>query len=126
MAHEICFFLIVVPRLSGPEAHGILVSQSGTEPVCPAFELGFLTTEPPGKSPSSSFWWLQIFPVALLQGPPQSSHGLLPFLFVFSSAIFHKGSCHWVWGPSRLPMTISFKILNLIMSTKKYNSEKSK
>ena len=125
MAHEICFFLMVVPRLSCPEAHGISVAQPGIEPVSPALKCGFLTTEPPGKSPSSSCWWLQMFPVTLLQGPPQPSHSLLPFLFVFS-AIFHEGSCHWVWGPTRLPMTISFKILNFIMSAKKYNSEKSK
>ena len=86
MAHEICFFLIVVPRLSCPEAHGISVAQPGIEPVSPALECGFLTTEPPGESPSSSCWWLQMFPVALLQGPPQPSHGLLPFLFVFSAS----------------------------------------
>ena len=34
---------------------GILVPQSGVEPLCPALQGGHLTTGPPGKSPSSVF-----------------------------------------------------------------------
>ena len=37
---------------------GILVSQAGTEPVSPALESGFLTTEPPRKSPMEEFLYV--------------------------------------------------------------------
>ena len=39
-------------------AHGILVSQSGTEPASPALQGGFLTTGLPGTSPLSRIWSL--------------------------------------------------------------------
>ena len=38
-------------RLSCPSVCEILVPQLGIEPMSPAFQGGFLTTEPPGKSP---------------------------------------------------------------------------
>ena len=42
--------LVAMSGLSFPVACGILVPQSGTEPVSPALEGRFLTTGPPGKS----------------------------------------------------------------------------
>ena len=47
-------------RLSFPEAYGILVLCPGIEPVSPAFQCGFLTTGPPGKS------WVSILPEKFL------------------------------------------------------------
>ena len=45
------FSLVVACELSCSEACGLLVLQPETEAVSPALEGGFLTTEPPGKSP---------------------------------------------------------------------------
>ena len=42
--------LVVACRLSCPESCGILVPWPGINPLSPAFEHGFLTTGPPGKS----------------------------------------------------------------------------
>ena len=42
--------LAVVPRLSCPEACGILVLQAGIDPKSPALEGRFSTSEPPRKS----------------------------------------------------------------------------
>ena len=42
--------VVAVHRLSCPEARGILVPRPGIEPMSPALEGRFLTTEPPGKS----------------------------------------------------------------------------
>ena len=47
-------------RLSFPEACGILVPCPGIEPVSPAFQGGFLTTGPPGKS------WVSLLPEKFL------------------------------------------------------------
>ena len=41
-------------RLDFPGGHGISVPRPGIEPVSPALTVRFLTTEPPGKSPSQS------------------------------------------------------------------------
>ena len=51
--------LVVAHKLSCPSACGILVPQPGVEPMIPAMEGGFLTTEPPKKSPEgkSSVPW---------------------------------------------------------------------
>ena len=48
-------------RLSCPTACGILVLQPGIEPMSPALEGRFLTTGPPGKSPSFLFYSGKIF-----------------------------------------------------------------
>ena len=48
--------LVEAHRLSCPMACGILVPQPGIEPASPALEGVFLTTGPPGKSPSRSFY----------------------------------------------------------------------
>ena len=44
------FSLIAACRLSFPRACGILVTRRGIKPWSPPLEVGFLTTEPPGKS----------------------------------------------------------------------------
>ena len=49
------FSLVVALGLSCPVACGILVPQPGIEPVSAALEGGFLTTEPPLKSPVSPY-----------------------------------------------------------------------
>ena len=50
--------MVVARGLSCCVAHGILVSQSGTEPASPALQGGFLTTGLPGTSPLSRIWSL--------------------------------------------------------------------
>ena len=50
--------VVVARGLSCCVAHGILVSQSGTEPASPALQGGFLTPGPPGTSPLSGIWSL--------------------------------------------------------------------
>ena len=47
--------VVAVHRLSCPAACGILVPRPGIEPASPAQEGGFLTTGPPGKSPTKTF-----------------------------------------------------------------------
>ena len=42
--------LVEARRHSYPVACGILVPRPGIEPMSPALEVRFLTTEPPGKS----------------------------------------------------------------------------
>ena len=44
--------IVRTPRIGWPTACGILVPQPGTEPTSPTLESGFLTTGPPGKSPT--------------------------------------------------------------------------
>ena len=46
--------LVAVCRLSCLEACGILFQGQGVKPASPALEGGFLTTEPPGKSPNTT------------------------------------------------------------------------
>ena len=46
--------------LSCPAARGILVPRPGINPASPALEGGFLTAEPPGKSPTFSFLSIRI------------------------------------------------------------------
>ena len=41
-------------RLGCPEGHGILIPGHRIKPVSPTSAVSFLTTEPPGKSPSQS------------------------------------------------------------------------
>ena len=47
--------VVVAHGLSCPEACRILVPRPGIEPTFPALEGGFLTTGPPGKSPTSFY-----------------------------------------------------------------------
>ena len=50
------FSLVKLYGLSCSAACGISVHQPGVEPIFPAFEDGFLTTEPPGKSLGIQFY----------------------------------------------------------------------
>ena len=62
------FSLVLARRLSCPTACGILVPRPGIEPVSPALEDRFLTTGPPGKSPT-----LDVFDLKKLFQSPQRS-----------------------------------------------------
>ena len=52
-APERVFSVVVAHGLSCPAARGILVPQPGIEQASPAWQDGFLTTGPPGKSPET-------------------------------------------------------------------------
>ena len=54
MAHRI-FVVVVVHEPGCSVARGILVPQSGIEPVSPALQGRYLTTELPEKSPENMF-----------------------------------------------------------------------
>ena len=47
--------VVAMRGLSCPAARGILVPAPGMEPASPELEGGFLTTGPPGKSPTLTF-----------------------------------------------------------------------
>ena len=51
---------VVVCGLSCSAACGILVPQSGIEPVFPALQGGFLTTGPPGKPQTGVLYWMRL------------------------------------------------------------------
>ena len=73
--------LVLECGLSCSEACGILVPQPGDRTQSPALHGGFLTTEPPGKSPWLSVWyvivWYVFVNLNLLIYP--SSQPLFPF-----------------------------------------------
>ena len=62
-ALELAGSVVAAHRLSCPTACGILIPQPGIKPMSPALEGGFLTTGPPGKSPSGCF---KIFSLSMI------------------------------------------------------------
>ena len=101
-------------RLSCPAAYGILVPWSGMESRFPALKGRFLTTGPPGKSPtlssqSPSFSSQSLIIIALdllgkakQEGDLGADHSLI--LTPTSLFQFNEGGTSWGWQPSYQPL----------------------